>query len=79
MNFESTDFSIAVLLKTTLNGTIISKTGGSWTTGDIALLVDQSGLASYQINGIVSITSKTKVNDGQWHEVGVVYTVKENR
>ena len=79
VNLESTDFSLAVLLKTMTNGTILSKTGASWASGNLAFLVDFSGFVSLQIKDVGSIAGKTKVNDGQWHEVAVVYSMKESK
>jgi hypothetical protein len=68
---------LAVLIKTTTPGTIISKTGVTWSPGSVALTISQTGTANYQINGVGTITGTTKVNDAKWHEVALVYSSQE--
>ena len=77
VNFESSDFSLAVLVKTTTPGTVISKTGVTWSPGNVAFTISPTGTVSYQINGVGTITGTTKVNDAKWHEVAVVYSSQE--
>lgn len=77
VNFESSDFSLAVLVKTTTPGTVISKTGVTWSPGNVAFTISQAGTVSYQINGVGAITGTTKVNDANWHEVAVVFSSQD--
>ena len=64
-------------MKTTTSGTLISRTGATWSPSDVAFTVNQAGVVSYEINGVGTIIGKTKVNDGNWHEVAVVFSAKE--
>ena len=77
VNFQSSDFSLVVLVKTTASGTLVSRTGATWSPSDVAFTVNQAGVVSYEINGVGAIIGKTKVNDGTWHEVAVVFSAKE--
>ena len=64
-------------MKTTASGTVISKTSVTWSPGNVAFTINQAGLVSYEINGVGTIIGKTKVNDGNWHEVALVFSAKE--
>ena len=77
VNFESSDFSLAVLVKTSTSGTIISKTSVTWSPGNVAFTINATGVVSYQINGVGTIIGKMKVNDGNWHEIAAVCSAKE--
>ena len=64
-------------MKTTTFGTVISKTSVTWSPGNVAFTINQAGFVSFQINGVGTIIGKTKVNDGNWHEIAIVLSAKE--
>jgi hypothetical protein len=70
------DFTIESWFKGTDNVNIFSKTDGSWGSNSKALWIDDNGLVSFGISGILSsvnLASTTSVDDGQWHHVAMSY------
>lgn len=81
MNMGDVDFSIAGFIKTKPGGTIISKVplGSPWPPNGKSLYVDNDGSLTFEIGLVDKLKSKTKVNDNNWHEVGLVHVASEDR
>lgn len=75
------DFSIAGFINTKIGGTIISKTipGKPFLPNSKTLYVNTKGKLVFEVGLSGKVKSKTKVNDGNWHEFGVVHVASEDR
>lgn len=81
INLGDVDFSIAGFINTKQGGTIISKTipGRPFLPNSKTLYVDPKGKLVFEVGLTGKVKSKTKVNDGNWHEFGVVHVASEDR
>jgi hypothetical protein len=68
------DFSVTARIKTERGGTIFSQTqsGPRWVPDGKALFV-RGGRLCYDIGWVGVVTSKTKVDDGRWHNVALAW------
>ena len=81
IQFGGSDFSLVANVMTGMGGTIVSKaraTGG-WKRNCKSLFIDLDGLVKLSVGGVGYIQSRTRVNDGQQHEVAVDYIAAEQR
>ena len=81
INLGDVDFSIAGFINTKKGGTIISKTipDRPFLPNSKTLYVDAKGKLVFEIGLTGKAKSKTKINDGNWHEFGVVHVASEDR
>ena len=81
INLGDVDFSIAGYIKTKTGGTIISKVppGKPWPPNGKSFYVNNKGYLVFEIGLVGKIRSKTKVKDGNWHEIGLVHVASEDR
>lgn len=81
INLGDVDFSIAGYLNTKLGGTVISKTipGKPFLPNSKTLYVNLKGKLVFEVGLSGKVKSKTKVNDGNWHEFAVVHVASEDR
>ena len=81
MEFGGKDFSIVAKIMTGSVGTIVSKarSKGAWMDNCKSLFVDTDGFVTFAVGGVGLINSRTKVNDGQHHEIALVYVAEEGR
>ena len=81
INLGDVDFSIVGFINTKQGGTIISKTipGRPFLPNSKTLYVNRKGKLVFEVGLSGKITSKTKVNDGNWHEFGLVHVASEDR
>ncbi|MFT5527234.1 MAG: putative heme-binding domain-containing protein, partial [Pirellulaceae bacterium] len=77
LKFYGVDFSITARIKTTQDGTIISKggAGNKWIADGQTLFV-RGGKLAYDIGWVGAITSTARVADGKWHDVAATYNSK---
>ena len=66
-------FTLVSRIKTKLDGTIFAQTmpGPSWTPASQALFI-RGGQLVFDIGWVGAVSSRTRVDDGQWHTVAVV-------
>jgi putative heme-binding domain-containing protein len=69
-DMTSKDFTIAARLKTSAGGTVfaVARPGPKWTPDGQALFV-RDGRLCFDIGWVGVVSSRTKVNDGKWHNV----------
>lgn len=81
VNLGDVDFSIAGFINTKQGGTIISKTipGKQFLPNSKTLYVSAKGKLVFEVGLSGKVKSKTAVNDGNWHEFGVVHVASEDR
>ena len=81
INLGDVDFSIAGFINTKQGGTIISKTipARPFLPNSKTLYVDPKGKLVFEVGLTGKVKSKTIVNDGNWHEFGVVHVASEDR
>ena len=81
INLGHVDFSIVGFINTKQGGTIISKTdpNKAFVTDSKTLYVNRKGKLEFNIGLAGKIKSKSKVNDGNWHEIALVYVASEDR
>ena len=75
------DFSLVGYVKTKLGGTIISKTipVQQFLPNSKTLYVSPKGKLVFEVGLSGKIKSKSRVNDGNWHEFGLVHVASEDR
>ena len=73
-NMTDRDYSIVARFKTKKAGTIFSKTKptGPWVPNGKTLFV-RGGRLGFDIGWVGVVTSRTRVNDGRWHDVAMTY------
>ena len=76
-DFTQKDFTVTARIKTKRGGTIFSQTvnGPKWVPDAKALFV-RDGLLCYDIGWVGVVRSKTKFNDGKWHDVAMSWKHK---
>jgi hypothetical protein len=81
IDFGDVDFSVAGFIQTDKGGTIISKTipGKAFLPNGKTLYVDADGKLVFEVGLVNNVRSKNKVNDGDWHEFGLVHSAAEDR
>ena len=81
IDFGDVDFSVAGFVQTEEGGTIISKTinGKPFLPNSKTLYVDTEGRLTFEVGLVNKVQSETKVNDGAWHEFGLVHSASEDR
>ncbi len=81
INLGDVDFSIVGYINTKQGGTIISKTvpARPFLPNSKTLYVDPKGKLVFEVGLSGKIKSKAKVNDGNWHEFGLVHVASEDR
>ncbi|MCA9084083.1 MAG: c-type cytochrome [Planctomycetaceae bacterium] len=74
------DFTIAARIRTSADGTIFSKCNadGPWVPGGKAFFV-RGGQLTYDIGWVGAAKSKGRVNDGQWHDVAMTWSVQTGK
>ncbi len=72
--FTTRDFTILARLKTVGGGTVfaIAQPGPEWTPDGQSLFV-RDGRLCFDIGWVGVVTSRTKINDGQWHNVAATW------
>ena len=81
INFGDVDFSVAGFVQTDLGGTIISKTIADkpFLPNSKTLYVNPEGKLVFEVGLVNKVESERKINDGAWHEFGVVHSAAEDR
>ena len=81
IDFGDVDFSVAGFIQTEQGGTVISKTvpGKQFLPNSKTLYVDAEGKLVFEVGLVNKVRSTTKVNDGDWHEFGLVHSAAEDR
>ncbi len=81
IDFGDVDFSVAGFIQTDQGGAIISKTipGKPFLPNSKTLYVDPEGKLVFEVGLVNKVQSKSKVNDGEWHEFGLVHSAAEDR
>ena len=81
INLGNVDFSIAGFIQTDSGGTILSKTipGKPFLPNSKTLYVNDEGNLVFEVGLVNKIQSTSKVNDGGWHEFGLVHNAAEDR
>ncbi len=79
-DFTSRDFSIAARVRTTTGGTILAttQTGEHWVPQGQTLFI-RDGRLCFDIGWVGVITSRSKVNDGKWHNLIASWDRAEGR
>lgn len=74
------DYSIAARIKTTGGGSIfaIARPGPKWTPDGQTLFI-RGGRLCFDIGWVGVVSGKTKVNDGQWHNVAMTWQKSTSR
>ncbi len=74
------DFTIAARIKTTVGGTIfaLAQPGPKWTPDGQSLFI-RGGRLTFDIGWVGAVAGKTKVDDGQWHQVAATWQKEERR
>jgi putative heme-binding domain-containing protein len=74
------DFTIVARIKTTADGTIwaLSQPGPKWTPDGQTLFL-RGGRLCFDIGWVGAVAAKSKVNDGQWHNVAMTWQRSERR
>jgi putative heme-binding domain-containing protein len=74
------DFTIVARLRTTADGTIwsLSQPGPKWTPDGQTFFL-RNGRLGFDIGWVGAVTAKSKVNDGQWHNVAMSWQKSERR
>lgn len=74
------DFTIAARIKTQADGTIwsLSQSGPKWTPDGQAFFI-RDGRLAFDIGWVGAVAAKTKINDGQWHNVAMTWQQSEHR
>lgn len=75
-----TDFTITARLRTDAGGTLfaIAEPGPKWTPNGQTLFV-RDGRLGFDIGWVGAVTTDTKVDDGQWHDVAVTWRKAERQ
>lgn len=73
------DITILARVKTEEGGTILCQTsdGDEWVPGGTSLFI-RGGKLVFDIGWVGDVTSRTRVNDGQWHHVALVWQPKSS-
>ena len=74
------DFTIAARIKTKADGTIWSLTqpGPKWTPDGETLFI-RDGRLTFDIGWVGAVAAKSKVNDGNWHQVALTWQKSDHR
>ncbi len=74
LNMTSQDFTITARLKTNANGTIFSlaRAADKWSPDGQTFFI-RGGHLGFDIGWVGAVTSRRKVNDGEWHTVAVTW------
>ena len=74
------DFTIAARIKTKQEGTLwsLSQPGPKWTPDGQTFFI-RGGRLCFDIGWVGVVTAKSKVNDGNWHQVAATYQHAEHR
>ena len=74
------DYTIQARIKTRRGGTIVCKTadGAEWVPDGKTLFVRQGRLC-FDIGWVGVIQSRSRVNDGRWHDVAITYAAADGR
>ena len=74
------DWTISARLRTTAGGTLFAAAneGPKWTPDGQSLFI-RDGYLCFDIGWVGVVTSKTKVNDGRWHQVAATWQQSEKR
>jgi len=74
------DFSIAATIKTTVGGTIfaLAQPGPQWTPDGHSFFV-RDGRLGFDIGWVGVVTSESRIDDGQWHNVAVTWQRSDHR
>jgi putative heme-binding domain-containing protein len=77
LRFFGQDFTLTARIKTTQDGTIISKSSRSntWAADGQTLFV-RGGKLAYDIGWVGEVVSKARVADGKWHAVAAAFDAK---
>ncbi len=79
-DLTSKDFTIAARIKTKADGTIwsLSQSGPKWTPdGQTFFLRD--GRLAFDIGWVGAVSAKSKINDGEWHNVAMTWQQSDRR
>lgn len=80
MDMITTDFSIVARIKTEADGTIFSLSDGgeSWIPNGQSFFV-RGGRLSFDIGWVGAVNGKSRVDDGQWHQVAMIWEKATSR
>lgn len=80
IDMNSQDFSIVARLKTQADGTIFSLSDGgeSWIPNGQSFFV-RGGRLSFDIGWVGAVNGRSRVDDGQWHQVAVTWEKATSR
>ncbi len=72
LSLSQNDFSITARIKTTEGGTLVALTqsGKKWVPNGRSLFI-RDGHLCFDIGWLGCVESKQKINDGQWHDIGL--------
>ncbi|MGZ0171026.1 MAG: DUF6797 domain-containing protein [Planctomycetales bacterium] len=78
-DFDTTskDFTLTAKIRTKSGGTILSRTksGEKWVADGQTLFV-RNGQLTFDIGWVGAVSSRTRVNDGKWHDVAMTWNAK---
>ncbi len=79
-NLLKKDFTILARIKTTDGGTIfaITQSQQEWIPNGKTFFV-RDGRLTYDIGWVGAVTSNRKIDDGQWHDVGMTWNAKSGQ
>ncbi|QDU29100.1 Laminin G domain protein [Anatilimnocola aggregata] len=79
-NLTSKDFSLAARVKTKTDGSIwsLSQEGPKWTPNGQTFFI-RDGRLCFDIGWVGAVSAKTKINDGQWHNVTLTWEQAASR
>lgn len=74
------DFTIVARIKTKTDGTIwsLSQSGPKWTPDGQTFFI-RDGRLCFDIGWVGAVAAKSKINDGQWHNVAVTWQQSKRR
>ena len=77
-NTSTADFSVSIRLKTEEDGTLLAKTRdqNQWVPMGQTLFL-RDGRPTLDVGWVGSVQADRQVNDGQWHEVALVWTAAD--
>ncbi len=74
------DFTIAARIKTKADGTIwsLSQSGPKWTPDGQTFFI-RDGRLTFDIGWVGAVAAKSKINDGEWHNVAMTWQQSKRR
>ncbi len=77
-NMHERDFSIVARIRTTHDGTLFCKTKNwaEWVPDGKSLFV-RDGRLTYDIGWAGAVTSQSKIDDGEWHDIAMTWSAKD--